>query len=344
MSAPLAFTGERFVPGTHGEIWIEHWHRYHFAARLAAGKRVVDCACGEGYGAAHLARVAASVTGVDISPEALAHARRTYGGLANLAYVEASCTRLPLPDSSADLFVSFETIEHIEGQEAFLDEIRRVLAPDGLLLLSCPNKLEYSDKRDYANPFHVKELYREELAALVASRFPHLRWYGQRLGFHSLIAPEAGAETGHLVEAGEADPGAAAPALEAPLYFLLLASRSAATVGMLPGTLSVLADRDDWKGRDYDKILGELRQTVARGEALEKQVAEREAAVQALRGDLDAARRDCAAREQAVAAQARALAERDAALEAGRAEILRRRGLRWWLKLPFIRLGLARDD
>jgi 2-polyprenyl-3-methyl-5-hydroxy-6-metoxy-1,4-benzoquinol methylase len=45
----LAFTGERFVPGAKGEIWIEHWHRYHFAARWCAGKRVLDVACGEGH-------------------------------------------------------------------------------------------------------------------------------------------------------------------------------------------------------------------------------------------------------------------------------------------------------
>ena len=50
MSGELPFTGERFIPGVQGEIWLEHWHRYHFAARWAAGKRVLDVACGEGYG------------------------------------------------------------------------------------------------------------------------------------------------------------------------------------------------------------------------------------------------------------------------------------------------------
>ena len=55
----LPFTGERFIPGAKGEIWIEHWHRYHFATRWAKGKRVLDVACGEGYGTALLARVAA---------------------------------------------------------------------------------------------------------------------------------------------------------------------------------------------------------------------------------------------------------------------------------------------
>jgi len=59
VSKDLEFTGERFVPGTHGEIWVEHWHRYHFAARWARGKRVLDVACGEGYGSAVLAREAA---------------------------------------------------------------------------------------------------------------------------------------------------------------------------------------------------------------------------------------------------------------------------------------------
>ena len=67
-----------------------------------------------------------------------------------------------------------------------------MLKPDGVLILSCPNKLEYSDKRNYANEFHVKELYREELGALVGERFPETAWYGQRPSFFSVIAPEDG--------------------------------------------------------------------------------------------------------------------------------------------------------
>ena len=85
-SEALPFTGERFVPGVQGEIWIEHWHRYHFARRFIAGKRVLDVACGEGYGAALLAREAAQVTGVDIFEPAIDHARRAYGERANLAF------------------------------------------------------------------------------------------------------------------------------------------------------------------------------------------------------------------------------------------------------------------
>ena len=91
----LPFTGERFIPGTRGEIWIEHWHRYHFASRFVAGKRVLDLACGEGYGSALLARRAATVVGVDVSQAAIDHARRTYPNLGNVEFKAGSCTAIP---------------------------------------------------------------------------------------------------------------------------------------------------------------------------------------------------------------------------------------------------------
>jgi len=349
MSSPtptpdLPFTGERFVPGARGEIWVEHWHRYHFASRFAAGKRVVDAACGEGYGSALLARVAAHVTGADLSAQAIAHARATYGDRPNLAFVEASCDRLPLDDACADLFVTFETVEHITTQEAFIAEIARVLRPEGVLLMSCPNKLEYSDRRNFANEFHVKELYREELERLVAGRFAHARWYGQRPSFFSVIAPEPKAELGHLVEVGEEDPADDTPALASPLYFLVAASRSAASLGMLPATLSVLADRGDWVHRDYEKVMKMMQDAAHHGERLQATLDERERTMVSTMSELARAHAEIeTARERHQAAQAAREAERRAHVEAIAQrdhEILRRRGLRWWLRLPFVRLGL----
>ena len=308
MSDKLPFTGERFIPGTPGEIWVEHWHRYHFAARWAAGRRVLDVACGEGYGTAGLARHAASVTGVDVSEAAIAHARAEYGSLGNVEFVAASCTAMPLPAASYDVVVSFETIEHIEAQEAFLDEVARVLKPGGVLVLSCPNKVEYSDKRDYRNEFHVKELYREELAALVAARFPHVAWHGQRPSFFSVIAPEDGAAArGELFDVTEARPADARPALSYPLYWLLVCSRDAAALAAIPPAVSVLADRDEWVYRDYAKVIRELRDAVPE--------------VHRLRGEL---------------------AARDAALAAKDSELRRREGLAWWLKEPLYRLGILK--
>jgi len=304
----LPFTGERFIPGTPGEIWVEHWHRYHFASRWAAGKRVLDVACGEGYGSAGLARAAAHVTGVDVSEAAVAHARRAYAAQGNLAFVAASCTAMPLPSASFDVVVSFETIEHIEGQEAFLDEVARVLRPGGVFIVSCPNKVEYSDKRNYANEFHVKELYRDELAALVSARFPAIAWHGQRPSFFSVIAPEDGGPArGELFDAAQANPAEARPALSAPLYYLLVAGRDPAAVSAIAPAVSVLADRDEYIYNDYAKVIRELREAVPELHRLRQ-----------------------------------AVAERDAEIAARGREIERRQGLGWWLREPLYRLGILK--
>jgi 2-polyprenyl-3-methyl-5-hydroxy-6-metoxy-1,4-benzoquinol methylase len=76
MMSDLPFTGERFIPGAAGDMAYEHWHRYAFARRFAAGKRVLDAACGEGYGTALLASVATEALGVDLDPAAIEHAAR----------------------------------------------------------------------------------------------------------------------------------------------------------------------------------------------------------------------------------------------------------------------------
>ena len=303
----LPFTGERFVPGTPGEIWIEHWHRYHFAARWAGARRVLDVACGEGYGSALLARHAREVTGVDVSAAAVAHARKQYADTGNLRFVEASCTALPFGAASFDLAVSFETIEHITGHERFLDEIARVLAPGGVLLLSSPDKREYSERRDFANPFHVKELYREELAALVTPRFPAIQWYGQKATFYSVIAPEAPAQSVALTEVDERDPSHAGQHLSNPLYFLLACAREEASLRDVPVAMGVLADRSEWVHRDYEKVMRWLTECAARRDALERD-----------------------------------LAASSAALDQARHELARARTWRNWLREPWVRLGLLK--
>jgi SAM-dependent methyltransferase len=342
----LPFTGERFVPGTPGEIWVEHWHRYHFAARWCAGRRVLDVACGEGYGTALLARDAAQVAGVDVDDAAIAHATRTYKTLDNASFMRASCTGLPLADASVDVAVSFETVEHIDGQEAFLDELARVLVPDGVLVLSCPNKLEYSDKRDYANEFHVKELYRDELERLVRSRFAHVAWYGQRPSFFSVIAPEAPAAAGQLVEVSEASPAQSSPRLEHPLYFIVVASRDAQSLAAVAPAVSVLSDRDEWVHHDYTKVMRDAFHLHERGKELEAQLAQHELSVATLVADANKLRNAIALQEAALDAhQALALARDDlhrATLAEKDLEITRRGGLRWWLLQPLVRLGLFR--
>ena len=190
----LTFTGERFVPGIEGEIVYEHVHRYAFARRYATGARVLDVACGEGYGSAILARAAASVVGVDIDAATVAHARLVYASRRNLSFVEGSATKLPLADASVGLVVSFETIEHLDAadQPRMLAEFDRVLAADGVLVLSAPNRPEYSESRGYVNPFHRHEHDRAELERLLDAHFPARRWHAQRIWLGSTLWREGG--------------------------------------------------------------------------------------------------------------------------------------------------------
>ena len=144
-------------------------------------------------------------------------------------------------------------------------ELARVLAPGGVLVISCPNKAEYTDKRGTKNEFHVKELYREELDALVRKRFPHITWYGQKPSFFSVIAPENTAATaGELVEVSEKAPDRGAPHLAAPVYFILVAGRERAAVDALAPAVSVFADFDDWAYNDWYKVSRENREKHAR--------------------------------------------------------------------------------
>lgn len=188
-SQTLPWTGERYLPEVHGGVELEHLHRYLFASQLLSGKQVLDIASGEGYGSAMLARTAAHVTGVDISAEAILQATEKYKA-DNLEFRLGSCASIPLADSSIDVVVSFETIEHHDEHEAMMLEIKRVLKPDGVLVISSPDKLEYSDKPAYDNEYHIKELYRDEFEALLDVHFKRHSIFGQRIAYGSLILQE----------------------------------------------------------------------------------------------------------------------------------------------------------
>jgi SAM-dependent methyltransferase len=187
----LQWTGERYLPDVHGGIELEHLHRYLFARQFSTGKRVLDIASGEGYGSALLAKSAGRVVGVDIAAEVIEHAKAKYQA-SNLEYILGSCAAIPLPDSSVDVVVSFETIEHHYEHDAMMREIKRVLAPGGLLVISSPDKLEYSDRPGHSNKYHVKELYRDQFRALLEQNFSRHVIAGQRLAYGSVILGEEG--------------------------------------------------------------------------------------------------------------------------------------------------------
>ena len=168
---------ERFDPdGAAGTlIDSEHRARYHFGAQVVAGKEVLDASCGTGYGLEILSEAGATaVTGVDISAEAIASAESRFGKYA-AALVEADLRELPFEDDSFDVIVSFETIEHIEEPQRALAELRRVLRPDGVLVVSSPNPEAYVGHNEH----HVHEFRPAALREAVGGLFANARGFRQ---------------------------------------------------------------------------------------------------------------------------------------------------------------------
>ncbi|MFM7404607.1 MAG: methyltransferase domain-containing protein, partial [Erythrobacter sp.] len=176
---------ERFDPAEQrGRIVYEHLHRYALCREYVGGRRVLDLACGTGYGTAILGAAAAQVTGVDINPTAIREARKRYASK-NVKFVIGDCYDLPFEEGSFDIVVANEMIEHVEDHKGLLDEVRRVLSPNGVLLVSTPNKPVYNRYKP-PNAFHVSEMEVPEFRKLLTDRFRHVRLTGTRMALLSV--------------------------------------------------------------------------------------------------------------------------------------------------------------
>lgn len=240
-------TGERLLPAFTSPWAAEHLHRYALARQWVCGKVVLDVASGEGYGSRLLAEVAESIMGVDVDPAAVSHAAKTYIR-SNLSYRHGSATALPLDDASVDAVVSFETLEHLDDHDGMLREVKRVLRPGGLMVMSTPDKRFYPDKRHYVegevptNPFHVRELTLDEFKALVGRHFAQSTFLFQRLVYGSLVCPERAADAAGFTDfRGDFGRIEAFDGVPDPVFVIALASD-----GYLPpvGGVSV---QDGWR-------------------------------------------------------------------------------------------------
>jgi len=195
----MDFTGERYIPNkVFGEIEVEHKQRYHAILDFVKNKKVLDAACGEGYGTHLMSQYASHVTGIDISQDSIHWASETYQ-TGNTKFIVSDIQTLPLPDHSVDVVVSFETIEHVDAlaQERFLQEIKRVLAPDGILIMSTPDKRLYSDIVGFTNHFHIREFYYSEFEDFLKTKFQHIHMFRQGFcTFSYLSSAEVQARTG----------------------------------------------------------------------------------------------------------------------------------------------------
>ncbi len=195
---PLHLTGERTLPDVPEEnYWFQrHLVVYRWIARRAHGRRVVDLACGEGYGSAELARTAASVVGVDANPEAYEHARAKY------RQVTFERNMVELWDGDVDCVVFLQTIEHVPDPDGVLDHIRDLIGPDGVAFVSTPNVLTLAPEgaERSGNPWHVREYRPDEYRALCERHFTRVDvlglFHARKLRAHEL-ALKAGWDRTH---------------------------------------------------------------------------------------------------------------------------------------------------
>jgi O-antigen biosynthesis protein len=282
-SNPEAFTGERLTSALGGQAQIEHYHRYLFARGLCAGLDVLDVASGEGYGAAQIAQVARSVVGLEYSAPTVRSATGNFPR-GNLRFLQGDARAMPLPDRSFDVVVSFETIEHFDRQEDFLAEVHRVLRPGGCFIVSTPDRDVYSAPGMTPNPFHVKEMSRDEFAALLLSTFRHARCHHQRPVIGSVIVGEQpGGLPPLIVDRPDASRFQAGSNLPRAPYIIAVASDD--PVAPLPE--SVFINRDDL---DTDSLA--LAQRTAELEAARADLAEARADLERTRREIEDVRQE----------------------------------------------------
>lgn len=185
--SPTAPAEERLGNDPRSELWGEHRARYRFAiGQGVGGRRVLDVACGAGFGVQMLLQAGACAVGMDLDSAALAESRRL---LPRALLARADATRLPLPDASVDLVVSCETLEHVPDPEGLVADFARVLVPAGRLVLSTPNLSFGPPSLHEGNPFHLKEFTPAELRDLLLRHFGQVTLYGQRVDAHYEFVP-----------------------------------------------------------------------------------------------------------------------------------------------------------
>jgi 2-polyprenyl-3-methyl-5-hydroxy-6-metoxy-1,4-benzoquinol methylase len=276
----LEFTGERVVPGEVDlNLWNEHRARYAFATRLCRGRRVLEVACGTGYGSEDLAASASHLVALDLAHEPLVYAR-SRSKRTNLDFVNASADSLPFPDGSFDLVVAFEVIEHLKDWDKLLAESKRVLAPGGQCIVSTPNKLYYAESRKLTgpNPYHEHEFEHEEFCAALSGHFRHTAMFFQNhiegLLFQS-ATPRGSADI--RLENGVARP-------EEAHFFVAVCAMTpqtgAPTFAYIPEAANILRERekhieklegelatkDEWlrqREREHSELVGRFRQQTA---------------------------------------------------------------------------------
>ena len=279
----LEWTGERFLPWIEGaQIHYEHLHRYAFAAQFVKGKKVLDLACGEGYGSYIMAQEADSVIGVEIDERAINHAQSRYLRK-GLHFIKGSITEIPIEgEQEFDVIVCFEAIEHIKDHDKLLSEVKRLIKNDGVFIVSTPNKATFTDKPGCNAPFHLKELYFNELEHLLRQHFKNVRFFGQRVypgsNIWDISLSQDGSYREFVIEKGDKRFNFAESDRKVPLYFIALTS----DVDLEPDIFTP----NSWLVDVSDTLITELITKDMRIGGLEADLQQKSAQITSLESDL----------------------------------------------------------
>jgi SAM-dependent methyltransferase len=262
---------ERYVPGSPWpELAYEHVARYLLAGELVRGRLTLDAGCGHGYGTHLLAAAGARVVGLERDPKVIER-----GTLER--WIAGDLQRLPFQSGAFQRVVAFEVLEHLPNPEGFLDELRRCLAPDGILLLSTPDRAAYSEATGYRNPYHTREYSENELRESLGRRFAALQFWRQGLAAGSVFWSAAAGAGGWNVRVEDLRSYAPKPEPEsaaAPYLFAVCARRAddLDCAGLAGG--QVVLDRGGWMLTSHAIVQLELlnqeralKQELARAEA-----------------------------------------------------------------------------
>ncbi len=194
----------------------EYSKRYQLARNLVVGKAVLEIANGRGVGTAFLARTAESVTSLDISGDGVRGAHSTYQA-GNISFRSASPEEIPLPSASVDVVVLFDRLESIESYDRFLQEIKRVLRVDGLLIISTPeNSLGVG-----AGPDHAVGLLNPDFNELLREYFAHISTHREKINEGSISPSDQGGTQHSETDANKV---LATPVDETPVFMISIAS------------------------------------------------------------------------------------------------------------------------
>ncbi len=257
----LVCTGERVIEDAYRAsastylIYLFHIATYEFSRQFIQNKRVLDFGCGSGYGTHLVAPDCSSITGVDISADAVGYASANYK-LGNLDYVrieDIQTTPLPFDDGAFDTVVSFQVMEHIAQVGAYLDEVHRVLADDGTVVIATPDRRTrlFRGQRPW-NEYHIVEYEPSDFLEALGDRFADVEMFGMSARSDVIDIELKRTRLTRMVTYPFTFPGS-------PEWFRRFGLRTMKATGKLLGSVYSSKRRDDGADVDFGFTLEDVR-------------------------------------------------------------------------------------